>query len=169
MNLCDDKQFRRLVATDTEYVKFLIERILDTENMNVDEVYILLSNLAKEDCITAVLDMKIDLDKLKGESKKVFKSSKAMDCPTDCFVKGFDRKLNKYANYDYLAYFFSDISRFKKGREYFIAKRQEYDGVVPITKLLCSQKSTTVRLEEKVLLRPLKTHSLILRPMKGCF
>lgn len=135
VNLCDDKQFRRLVATDTEYVKFLIERILDTENMNADIMCILLSNLAKEDCITAVLDMKIDLDKLKGESKKVFKSSKAMDCLMDCFVKGFDRKLNKYANYDYLAYFFSDISRFKKGREYFI-KRQEYDGVVPITKLL---------------------------------
>ena len=36
----------------------------------------------------------------------------------DCFVKGYDRKLNKYANFDYLAYFFADIARFKKGREF---------------------------------------------------
>lgn len=53
----------------------------------------------------------------------------------DCFVKGYDRKLNRYATYDYLAYFFADISRFKIGREYFI-EQQEYDGVIPISKLL---------------------------------
>lgn len=53
----------------------------------------------------------------------------------DCFVKGYDRQLNEYANFDYLAYFFADLSRFKLGREYFI-QTQEYDGVVPISKLL---------------------------------
>ena len=62
-------------------------------------------------------------------------SKRVIDCLMDCFVKGYDRELNKFANYDYLSYFFADVSRFKIGRTYFI-ETQEYDGVVPISKLL---------------------------------
>lgn len=60
-----------------------------------------------------------------------------MDCLMDCFVKGFDRSFNKYATFDYLAYFFSDLSRFRQGRDYFVTlpKGREEDGY-PITKLL---------------------------------
>ena len=53
----------------------------------------------------------------------------------DCFVKGYDRKLNEYANYDYLSYFFADLSRYKQGRTYFITE-QSYDEVVPLSKVL---------------------------------
>ena len=52
----------------------------------------------------------------------------AMDQLMDCFTKAVDM------NYDYLSYFFADISKFKEGRRYFTT-RQEYDGVIPITKL----------------------------------
>jgi hypothetical protein len=53
----------------------------------------------------------------------------------DCFVKGADRTLTKYADFNFLAFFFADISRFAKGRQYMVTK-QDYDGVVPLTKLL---------------------------------
>ncbi|CCC67242.1 hypothetical protein NCAS_0A06840 [Naumovozyma castellii] len=131
-NLCDDAIMRKMIVDDTEFLKFLTWKICDLENTSADIMCILLSNLAKEDTITCVFDF------VKDEGKKldaVFKSNKVMDCLMDCFVMGYDRKLNKFANFDYLAYFFSDISRFRAGRSYFISE-QEYDGVVPISKLL---------------------------------
>lgn len=52
----------------------------------------------------------------------------------DCFVKGAEGTLNKSANFDYLSYFFADMSKSEEGRAYFTS-RQDYDGVVPVTKL----------------------------------
>lgn len=78
-----------------------------------------------------------------------------IDCLLDCFVKGYERKLNKYADFDYLAYFFSDLSRFTKGREHFVTPRiekpeysesevaavQTGEEVYPISKLLVFSES----------------------------
>lgn len=69
----------------------------------------------------------------KPEASPFTPGSKVIDCLMDCFVKGSDRSFNKFANFDYLAYFFADLSRFKQGRDYFITL--ENDGY-PITKLL---------------------------------
>ncbi|GME95786.1 unnamed protein product [Ambrosiozyma monospora] len=91
---------------------------------------ILLTNLAKSDDILGIFDLTIEV-----KDKEVFKSQKAMDILMDLFVKGSTRTLNKYANYDYLSYFFADISRFPKGRHYFVTE-QTYDHVVPLSKLL---------------------------------
>lgn len=52
----------------------------------------------------------------------------------DLFVKGMDGSYNKDADYDYLAYLFADLTKHPDIRKYFVT-RQEYDGVVPITKL----------------------------------
>lgn len=52
----------------------------------------------------------------------------------DCFVRGAENRLNPKADYDYLSYLFADLSKHKAGREYFLT-RQDYDGVVPVTKL----------------------------------
>lgn len=131
-NLCDDETMRRLIVEDVTYLTFLVGAIVSPTNINADLMCILLANLAKNDSITKVFDIKL---KFSEEQKKFFFSDHAMDCLMDCFVKGFDRSLNKYANYDYLAYFFSDISRFELGRKYFITE-QAYDEVVPISKLL---------------------------------
>lgn len=131
-NLCDDPTMRKLIVEDKNYLQHLTSAIVRPTNMNADLMAILLANLAKNDLITALLTMLLDLS---SEQKQIFKLNNAMDCLMDCFVKGFDRTLNKYANYDYLAYFFSDISRFEAGRKYFITK-QAYDDVVPISKLL---------------------------------
>lgn len=137
-NLCDDDQLRKLIASDKEYLEWLSWKICDLENTSADIMSVLLSNLAKEDIITKVFDFKRNStqdDKLPPLDRSVFKSEKVIDCLMDCFVKGYDRKLNKYANYDFLSYFFADISRFKRGRQYFI-EEQDYDGVVPLSKLL---------------------------------
>ena len=133
-NLCDDLKIRRMVADDAEFLEFLTWKICDLNNSSADIMCILLTNLGKEDSITKVFSFaKNDPDTT--IDRNVFKSNRVIDCLMDCFVKGFDRTLNKYANFDYLAYFFADVSRFRVGREYFI-QTQPYDNVVPISKLL---------------------------------
>lgn len=134
-NLCDDVTARKLIVDDEEFLEYLSWKICDLSNASADIMCILLSNLAKEDKVTKVFSFVKREDDGIPLDKEVFKSNKVMDCLMDCFVKGYDRKLNKYANFDYLAYFFADISRFKMGREYFI-QEQEYDNVIPIKKLL---------------------------------
>lgn len=89
----------------------------------------LLANLAKSDNIKRIIALSRDIP------KSVSDSPKAMDQLMDCFVKGAEGTLNKDADFDYLAYFFADVSKFDEGRAYFTTK-QDYDGVVPITKLL---------------------------------
>ncbi|KAF7999529.1 hypothetical protein HF325_006205 [Metschnikowia pulcherrima] len=131
-NLCDDSTVRQLILEDKEYLKYLVSATIRPTNINADLMSILLTNLAKSDLITSIFEINVEHTDLE---KEIFKLTKAMDCLMDCFVKGFDRSLNKYANYDYLAYFFSDISRLKEGRKYFITE-QPYDEVVPISKLL---------------------------------
>lgn len=132
INLCDDTHMRGLIAGDLAYVKFLVGAIVKPTNLNADLMTILLANLAKNDAVTGIFDLLLDLAQ---EQQAVFASASAIDCLMDCFVKGADRLLNKYANYDYLAYFFADVSRFERGRSYFVTE-QPYDGVVPIAKLL---------------------------------
>ncbi|CEP62755.1 Hgh1p LALA0_S06e03048g [Lachancea lanzarotensis] len=134
-NLCDDPTMRRLIADDGDFVEFLTWKICDLNNSSADIMCILLTNLAKEECITRIFSLGKKNAGEAGLDTNVFKSGMVMDCLMDCFVKGPDRSLNKFANYDYLAYFFADISRFRVGREYFIQK-QDYDGVVPVSKLL---------------------------------
>ncbi|KAL3235135.1 Protein HGH1 [Nakaseomyces bracarensis] len=136
-NLCDDGVMRKKLADDKEFLKYLTWKICDLNNTSSDIMCILLSNLSKEDAITYVFDItRSEEDKdLPPIDKEVFKSNRVVDCLMDCFVKGYDRALNKFANFDYLSYFFADVSRFKIGRNYFI-ETQEYDGVVPISKLL---------------------------------
>lgn len=132
VNLCDDEELRLLIAKDTKFIQFLIEKLPHKDNLNGDLMCILLANLAKTNFILKIFEMEIKVD---DTQKDIFKSTKAMDCLMDMFVKGSDRQINKYAVYDYLSYFFADLSRFKEGREYFVTE-QPYDGVIPLTKLL---------------------------------
>jgi len=88
----------------------------------------LLANLAKSDSLKRLLTLK------RRVPKPVSESAKAMDQLMDCFVKGAEGTLNKNADYDYLSYLFADIAKSEEGRAYFLT-RQEYDSVVPITKL----------------------------------
>jgi hypothetical protein len=108
----------------------LLSRITDPNNPNADLIAMLLANMAKSDSIRRVLTLKRALP-----AREVSASENAMDQLMDCFVKGSGKKLNKAAEFDFLSYFFADISRLPQGRKYFVA-RQEYDGVIPISKLI---------------------------------
>lgn len=130
VNLCDDEKIRDLIVSDDGFLKFLISSIIDLDNRNADLAAILITNLAKNDKITKIFEIEVE-----PTNKDVFKSTKAVDCLIDCFVKGSERNLNKNANFDYLAFFFADLSRFLEGRKYFTTK-QDYDDIVPISKLL---------------------------------
>lgn len=99
----------------------------------------LLANLAKSDTLRRALILK------RSVPGSISSSAIAMDQLMDCFVKGAEGKTNKAANFDYLAYFFADISRHEEGRKYF-TQQQAYDGVVPITKLtVFTEHSSHVR------------------------
>lgn len=100
----------------------------------------LLANMAKSNSILRILDLKRAVP-----GRGVSDSPKAIDQLMDCFVKGAEKSLNKEANFDYLSYFFADISRLTQGRKYFIT-RQEYDGVIPISKLVVfTEHKSTIR------------------------
>lgn len=131
-NLCDDPAMRDLISDDKAFLEYVGLQILDLDNTHADLMCILLTNMAKHDTIISILHMTATHD---DRHKQVFKSLRIVDCLMDCFVKGQDRLLNKYANYDYLSYFFADFARFKEGCIYFVTA-QEYDGVVPISKIL---------------------------------
>lgn len=88
----------------------------------------LLANLAKSDRLRRLLTLK------RSVPRPMSDSAIAIDQLMDCFVKGAEGKINKAANFDYLAYFFADISKHEEGQRYF-TERQAYDDVLPITKL----------------------------------
>lgn len=88
----------------------------------------LLANLAKWDGLKSILDRKQNAPEALGSDDLV------MNQLVDLFVKGADGSYNKSADYDYLAYLFADLAKHSEVRQYFL-KRQEYDGVIPLTKL----------------------------------
>lgn len=65
----------------------------------------LLANMAKDDSLQRVLELKRDVPKELSTSKW------AMDQLMDCFVKGAEGAYNKNADFDYLSYFFADLGK----------------------------------------------------------
>ncbi|KXG45401.1 Uncharacterized domain UPF0507 [Penicillium griseofulvum] len=127
INLSGDEEVLKLLAED-EFVEDLLAKLTNVEEPNADDVAMLLANLVKHENLQKLLTLK------RKASEAVSTSENAIDQLMDCFVKGAEGALNKRANYDYLSYVFADLSQTEQGRAYF-TKRQEYDDVVPITKL----------------------------------
>jgi hypothetical protein len=65
----------------------------------------LLANMAKDDSLQRVLELKREVP------KELSTSSWAMDQLFDCFVKGAEGAYNKDADYNYLSYFFADLGK----------------------------------------------------------
>jgi hypothetical protein len=65
----------------------------------------LLANMAKDDSLQRVLELKRDVPKELSTSKW------AMDQLMDCFVKGAEGAYNPKADFDYLSYFFADLAK----------------------------------------------------------
>jgi hypothetical protein len=89
----------------------------------------LLANLAKYDELKDILAVE------RPAPKELASNNRAIDQLLDLFVKGADGTYNKAADFDYLSYLFADLAKHEEGRTYFLTK-QEYDGVVPLTKMI---------------------------------
>ncbi|KAK9480127.1 hypothetical protein V1514DRAFT_326484 [Lipomyces japonicus] len=129
-NLSEFVKVRSLLAEDLTFLEFVVSSIAKPDESNADLFCILLANIAKDNATSNIFKLEKDSNKTSD-----IQSSKVLDQLLDCFVKGADKKLNKNANFDYLAFVFADISRLVEGRTYFTTK-QEYDGVVPLSKIL---------------------------------
>ncbi|KAG2412639.1 hypothetical protein HFD88_010196 [Aspergillus terreus] len=128
INLSADEEVLANLAEDDAFVETLLIKLTNVKEPNADDVAMLLANMVKSDKMTRILNLKRRIP------EAVSTSANAIDQLMDCFVKGAEGGLNKHANYDYLSYIFADISKSEEGRAYFTT-RQEYDGVVPVTKL----------------------------------
>jgi len=89
----------------------------------------LLANLAKYDELKDILHLE------HPTPNELNSNNRAIDQLLDLFVKGADGTYNKEADFDYLSYLFADLAKHEEGRKYFLTK-QEYDGVVPLSKLI---------------------------------
>ncbi|KAJ5116512.1 hypothetical protein N7456_000860 [Penicillium angulare] len=136
VNLSADEEILKNLTEDDEYIEVLLAKLTSTKDPNVDDVAPLFANLIKSDRLQALNSMK------RKVPEGVSTSEYAIDQLMDCFVKGAEGDLNKHGNYDYLSYVFADLSQTEQGRAYFTT-RQEYDGVVPITKLTVFTEHTS--------------------------
>nr|KAK5434739.1 Protein hgh1 [Exophiala xenobiotica] len=130
VNISHDKEILEDLAADEQFVETLLKKITNPKEPNADEIAMLLSNLAKSERLERLITLKRAVPE-----QSVSTSPYALDQLFDCFVKGADGTLNKGANFDYLAYLLADMSKHKAGRDHFLSKR-EYDGVVPVSKLM---------------------------------
>lgn len=122
-------KIRKMLAENKSFVNHVIQSIIKPNEPNVDLYCVLLANIAKDDAVTSIFQIKA------AQTSTDLKSPLAVDQLVDCFVKGAEKKLNKHATFDYLAFVFADISRLNEGRKYF-STAQTYDNVVPLSKLL---------------------------------
>ncbi|KAL2443730.1 Protein HGH1-like protein [Exophiala dermatitidis] len=130
VNLSRDAEILENLAADDAFLDTLLKKITNPKEPAANEIAMLLSNMAKSDRMERLVPLKRSLP-----DKTVSTSPYALDQLFDLFVKGADGGLNKHADFDYLAYLMADMSKHKAGRDHFLSKR-EYDGIVPISKLV---------------------------------
>ena len=155
---CGDKEILQCYSRDEQFVEEVFKKTIDdVTEANADQCCALLANLVKDDGLAQRLlkaernlppstKVKVKLKtNERGEveatksqeavSLRISASKNVVDQLMDVFVKGANNSLNPKANYDYLSYVFADLSKFENGRKYLL-ERQQYDEVVPITKLV---------------------------------
>ncbi|KAK7748573.1 Protein hgh1 [Cytospora paraplurivora] len=128
VNLAADGEILKFMATDEKFLDVVFARVTKPTEPNANLFAMLLANLAKWDGLKTILNRKQKAPETLGSDDQVLNQL------VDLFVKGADGSFNKDADFDYLAYLFADLAKHPEVRQYFV-KRQEYDGVVPLTKL----------------------------------
>ncbi|KAJ4412373.1 Protein hgh1 [Didymella pomorum] len=129
INISADLEVLKDISKDDAFLELLLSRITNKKEPNANEIAMLLANMAKDDSLQRVLELKRDVPKELSTSKW------AMDQLMDCFVKGAEGAYNAKADYDYLSYFFADLAKFEKGREYLTTPQEHDSNIIPITKI----------------------------------
>ncbi|KAI1445375.1 DUF383-domain-containing protein [Annulohypoxylon stygium] len=128
INLAADREILENLATDDKFLDEVLRQIIFANEPNANLLSMLLANLAKWDSLKKLLNKK------QPSPKELASTDLVLSQLVDLFVKGADGTYNKDADFDHLAYLFADLTKHPEIRHYFVQK-QEYDGVIPITKL----------------------------------
>ncbi|RFU34046.1 hypothetical protein B7463_g2317, partial [Scytalidium lignicola] len=130
INLSSDREILETLSSDTDFLQTLLTRLTNPKEPNANLLCILLANLSKSDSLKSLLALErpIPNDLTAPNSPLVISQL------LDIFVRGANGTYNPDADFDFLSYLFADLAKHSEGRKYFLSK-QEYDGVVPLTKL----------------------------------
>ncbi|KAF2473407.1 DNA-binding protein-like protein HGH1 [Lindgomyces ingoldianus] len=129
INISHDSEVLKSLAKDDAFLETLLSRITSKKEQNANEMAMLLANMAKDDSLQRVLELRRDIPKELSTSKW------AIDQLLDCFVKGAEGSYNKHADFDYLSYFFADLAKFPQGRTYLTSPQPHDSNIIPLTKL----------------------------------
>ncbi|KAI0154933.1 hypothetical protein GGR57DRAFT_100490 [Xylariaceae sp. FL1272] len=128
VNLSADQEILEDLAKDDKFLSEIFRQIIEPTEPNANLLAMVLANLAKSDSLKSILSKKQPApDELKSNDSIINQL-------LDLFVKGAEGTYNKEADFDHLSYLFADLTKHAEFRQYFI-QRQDYDGVIPITKL----------------------------------
>ncbi|KAI0447897.1 hypothetical protein F4803DRAFT_498087 [Xylaria telfairii] len=126
INLSADSEILENLASDDKFISEILRQIIIPTEPNANLLSMLLANLAKSDSLKAILHKKqTPPDELKSDEMVINQL-------VDLFVK--EAAYNKHADFDHLSYLFADLTKHAELRHHFV-RRQDYDGVIPITKL----------------------------------
>ncbi|KAK8080665.1 hypothetical protein PG997_008483 [Apiospora hydei] len=128
INLSADREVLENLATDEKFLDTILSFVTLPNEPNANLLSMLLANLAKWDAFQSILARK------QAPPKELGSDDLVMNQLMDLFVKGAEGTYNKDADYDHLSYLFADLTKHAELRQYFV-RRQDYDGVIPITKL----------------------------------
>ncbi|KAI1638536.1 hypothetical protein F4809DRAFT_639435 [Biscogniauxia mediterranea] len=128
VNLSADREVLECLATDDKFLSEVLRRITIVSEPNANLLSMLLANLAKWDSLKSIVDKK------QPAPAELKSNDLIMNQLVDLFVKGAEGTYNKEADFDHLSYLFADLTKHPEVRHYFVRK-QEYDGVIPLTKL----------------------------------
>ncbi|KAI0876249.1 hypothetical protein GGS24DRAFT_241692 [Hypoxylon argillaceum] len=126
INLSADHEILENLTSDDKFISEVLRQIIIPTEPNANLLSMLLANLAKSDSLKTILHKKQPpVDELKSDDLVINQL-------VDLFVK--EAAYNKHADFDHLSYLFADLTKHADIRRHFV-RRQEYDGVIPITKL----------------------------------
>ncbi|KAI0972770.1 hypothetical protein F4678DRAFT_429329 [Xylaria arbuscula] len=126
INLSADHEILENLVSDDKFVTEVLRQIIVPVEPNANLLSMLLANLAKSDSFKSVVDKK------QPPPKELKSDDLVINQLLDLFVK--EASYNKHADFDHLSYLFADLTKHAEVRHHFV-RRQDYDGVVPITKL----------------------------------
>ncbi|OHE94337.1 hypothetical protein CORC01_10384 [Colletotrichum orchidophilum] len=127
INLTAEKDVLENVATDQKFIDILLDLVVKPDEANANLMAMLLANLAKWDGLNTIVTKK------QTPPEELKSNDLVLNQLVDLFVKE-KGAYNKDADYDYLAYLFADLTKHAEVRQHFVT-RQDYDEVIPITKL----------------------------------
>ncbi|KAK1699861.1 hypothetical protein BDP55DRAFT_723495 [Colletotrichum godetiae] len=127
VNLTAEKDVLENVATDQKFIDILLDLVVKPDEANANLMAMLLANLAKFDGLNTIVTKK------QTPPAELKSNDLVLNQLVDLFVKE-KGAYNKDADYDYLAYLFADLTKHAEVRQHFVT-RQDYDEVIPITKL----------------------------------